>query len=200
MPIAPPIALKVTASIKNCTRMSAARAPTAMRMPISRVRSVTLTSMMFMMPMPPTIKRHRRDAREQKAHRPGRVRNALHQVRLCAHGEVGFLAAMPGDQQFGDFRLRLVDALVVGGPCQNVVHKRAGRDPVHVAGIGNDHNIILVLAEKIEALGREHADDLKRNVPDAQGFAQRIFAGKQLVHHGLADDGGFGQAAHILRR
>ena len=29
-------------------------APTAMRTPISRVRSVTLTSMMFMMPMPPT--------------------------------------------------------------------------------------------------------------------------------------------------
>ena len=30
------------------------RAPMAMRMPISRVRSVTDTSMMFMMPMPPT--------------------------------------------------------------------------------------------------------------------------------------------------
>ena len=29
-------------------------APTAMRRPISRVRSVTLTSMMFMMPIPPT--------------------------------------------------------------------------------------------------------------------------------------------------
>ena len=34
--------------------MSRLRAPTAMRMPISRVRSVTETSMMFMMPMPPT--------------------------------------------------------------------------------------------------------------------------------------------------
>src|SRR5713101_5229507 len=31
-----------------------ARAPTAMRRPISRVRSVTDTSMMFMIPMPPT--------------------------------------------------------------------------------------------------------------------------------------------------
>ena len=29
-------------------------APTAIRSPISRVRSVTLTSMMFMIPMPPT--------------------------------------------------------------------------------------------------------------------------------------------------
>ena len=35
-------------------RMSRRRAPTAMRSPISRVRSVTDTSMMFMMPMPPT--------------------------------------------------------------------------------------------------------------------------------------------------
>ena len=34
--------------------MSRGFAPTAMRTPISRVRSVTLTSMMFMIPMPPT--------------------------------------------------------------------------------------------------------------------------------------------------
>ena len=34
--------------------MSDCRAPSALRMPISRVRSVTLTSMMFMMTMPPT--------------------------------------------------------------------------------------------------------------------------------------------------
>ena len=31
-------------------------APSALRMPISRVRSVTDTSMMFMMPMPPTMR------------------------------------------------------------------------------------------------------------------------------------------------
>ena len=35
--------------------MSRPLAPIAMRMPISRVRSVTETSMMFMMPIPPTI-------------------------------------------------------------------------------------------------------------------------------------------------
>ena len=34
--------------------MSTRRAPTARRTPISRVRSSTLASMMFMMPMPPT--------------------------------------------------------------------------------------------------------------------------------------------------
>ena len=34
--------------------MSERLAPTALRIPISRVRSVTLTSMMFMTPIPPT--------------------------------------------------------------------------------------------------------------------------------------------------
>ena len=43
-------------SRRNCIRMSRFSAPTALRMPISRVRSVTLTSMMFMMPMPPTTR------------------------------------------------------------------------------------------------------------------------------------------------
>src|SRR6266581_235374 len=58
----PPIMESVTASTRNCIRMSRPRAPTAMRSPISRVRSVTDTSMMFMMPMPPT----RSDTRSEK--------------------------------------------------------------------------------------------------------------------------------------
>ena len=41
-------------SAKNWILTCPGRAPMAMRMPISRVRSVTETSMMFMMPMPPT--------------------------------------------------------------------------------------------------------------------------------------------------
>ena len=54
MPITPPISERVMASTRNWTRMSRPRAPTAIRRPISRVRSVTDTSMMFMIPMPPT--------------------------------------------------------------------------------------------------------------------------------------------------
>ena len=50
----PPMTESVSASTRNCARMWCGLAPTAMRTPISRVRSVTLTSMMFMMPMPPT--------------------------------------------------------------------------------------------------------------------------------------------------
>src|SRR3984893_4218279 len=53
-PIRPPITLNVTASARNCRITSRERAPRAIRNPISRVRSVTESSMMFMMPIPPT--------------------------------------------------------------------------------------------------------------------------------------------------
>ena len=54
MPISPPTIEISTASVRNCRMMSDCRAPMARRMPISRVRSSTVASMMFMMPMPPT--------------------------------------------------------------------------------------------------------------------------------------------------
>ena len=40
---------------RNCTRISRRRAPSALRTPISRVRSVTEMVMMAITPMPPTI-------------------------------------------------------------------------------------------------------------------------------------------------
>ena len=53
-PTSAPITDSSTASDRNCTTMSARPAPIALRIPISRVRSVTVTSMMFMTPIPPT--------------------------------------------------------------------------------------------------------------------------------------------------
>ncbi len=54
MPSRPPREDSTTASTRNCICTSRLRAPIARRIPISRVRSVTDTSMMFMMPIPPT--------------------------------------------------------------------------------------------------------------------------------------------------
>ncbi len=56
MPAIPPVTLSSTASARNCSSTCSRRAPIAMRRPISRVRSVTDTSRMFMMPMPPTTR------------------------------------------------------------------------------------------------------------------------------------------------
>src|SRR5258708_6167356 len=49
-PIAPPTVASATASVRNCNCTSRARACSAMRMPISRVRSITETSITFAMP------------------------------------------------------------------------------------------------------------------------------------------------------
>src|SRR5947209_19135434 len=54
MPTTPPNRLRITDSTTNCPRTSRALAPTARRMPISLVRTVTDNNMMFMIPMPPT--------------------------------------------------------------------------------------------------------------------------------------------------
>ncbi len=54
MPRRPPAPVRVMASVRNCQRMSRRVAPRALRTPISRVLSVTETSMMFISPTPPT--------------------------------------------------------------------------------------------------------------------------------------------------
>src|SRR6266545_3160312 len=54
IPTIPPLTVRATASSRNWRSTSRVRAPTALRRPISRVRSDTLTSMMFITPTPPT--------------------------------------------------------------------------------------------------------------------------------------------------
>ena len=56
MPISPPMKLSTMASMRNWVRIAWRLAPTALRMPISLVRSVTDTSIMFMIPIPPTMR------------------------------------------------------------------------------------------------------------------------------------------------
>ena len=53
-PASPPTTLSSADSTRNWRSICKRRAPIAMRIPISRVRSVTETSMMFMIPIPPT--------------------------------------------------------------------------------------------------------------------------------------------------
>ena len=93
--------------------MSRPFAPIAMRMPISRVRSVTETSMMFMIPIPPTRSEIDAIARRAAADSVlgglvGRLRDLLlradHEVRVLARRD-----PVPLAQERLDLRLRLVD-------------------------------------------------------------------------------------------
>ena len=54
IPMMPPITHITAASMINCWRMALRFAPMALRVPISRVRSVMVTVIIFMTPMPPT--------------------------------------------------------------------------------------------------------------------------------------------------
>ena len=50
----PPTKDKIVASIRNCDKITRLGAPIAFLIPISRVLSITVTSMMLVIPMPPT--------------------------------------------------------------------------------------------------------------------------------------------------
>src|SRR5439155_26898070 len=55
MPTAPPTSVRVEASTRNCHKLARRVAPSALRTPISRVRSVTEIIMIATTPTPPTI-------------------------------------------------------------------------------------------------------------------------------------------------
>ena len=68
VPMMPPESDRKTASVRNCRRISRRVAPSALRMPISRMRACTLASMLFMMPTPAD---HQGDGGGQRQH-PGK--------------------------------------------------------------------------------------------------------------------------------
>ena len=92
--------------------MSLRRAPMALRTPISRVRSVTDTSMMFMTPMPPTSRPMEEITTVTSTTMPMMSRNWLMMDSAVAmpklSGARGFVAAHP-PQHGGDFILGLVN-------------------------------------------------------------------------------------------
>jgi len=53
-PKRPPTNDNIVASIKNWDKITPFGAPIALRIPISRVRSITVTNMMLVIPIPPT--------------------------------------------------------------------------------------------------------------------------------------------------
>ncbi len=152
LPTTPPSVASTSASSRNCSRMSISRAPMAIRMPISRVRSVTLTSMMFMTPMPPDDERHRRDADEQRRERrEDRVLHGL-ELRLAPDGEV-VLVILADVVPLAEDRLGLQP-----GALRRLGRRRAqqrwrepprprGDDVRSHRGDGHQHDLVLALSE-----------------------------------------------------
>ena len=68
--------------------MSRRLAPSARRMPISRVRSVTVASMMFMIPMPPTTSEMPAMAPRMHREQPLRLLGLFQQIERNCHCHV----------------------------------------------------------------------------------------------------------------
>ena len=88
IPTMPPIRLSSEDSVMNWIRISRRRAPSALRRPISRVRSVTETSMMFMMPMPPTSSEIAGDAAQEDGQDAGDALDGVENAFLREDREI----------------------------------------------------------------------------------------------------------------
>ena len=86
IPEIPPAKLNTVVSTRNCRMISRRLAPKARRIPISRVRSVTVASMIFMIPIPPTSK-------EMAAIIPMKAINMARVVRACSSSSSGTTTA-----------------------------------------------------------------------------------------------------------
>ena len=156
------------------------RAPVAMRMPISRVRSVTLTSMMFITPMPPT-------SSEIAAIEPSRTVSVF-----CVSVAVSRIDAMlriwKSSVPWRAFS-SAVTASCVSSIGVHVVHRHgdgaqeALAEQAQAAGGQRHEDDVVGSSPPGEApFGRHHADDLERHVVEQHVLADRIAAvGKQLV-------------------
>ena len=162
-PIAPPNSESTTASTRNCRRMSREQAPTASRIPISRVRSVTETSMMFMMPTPPTIS-------DTLATEPSS--NVITSVMTPSTLRISELLntskssgssiadAMPLAHERLDFVFHLLHLIGRMGHDVDGLHvvERHAVDALGDGGAGGQHDVVLILAEEIRPFRLENAD------------------------------------------
>ena len=163
--------------------MSRVRAPTAMRRPISRVRSVTETSMMFMIPMPPTSRLTEATLMSSMvmvfaiSTRVAAISSTVRTVKSSSSGPVVRWR----------WRSRRVISTAVGSTSSALAGR--DRDLVQVGDaeqlllqgrVGRDDDVVLVLAELALALGGQHADDAEGQVPDADDLADGIRSGNRI--------------------
>jgi hypothetical protein len=130
---------------------------------------------------------HERDGRDDdEQHREHFVDRflALAELGHGAHGEVGLLQvvnAVALAQNRLDLPARPVDDARVGGRDDEVVDAARGPRPQARAERADGHEqlVVLVFAERVRPLAREHADDAIRVAPDAHDGADGVLVAEQ---------------------
>ena len=200
----PPNAASVTASTRNCSSTSRAIAPTARRVPISRVRSVTDTSMMFMMPTPPTIRLTAATAPSSAVSTRVELVNALRDLLEVAHVEivVGAVANLaPLAQQRFDVGLHFLGRDAVARRDHDRVDVGvAGHAPLQRAQ-RHDDDVVLVLAEARLALRPTAAPiTWHDSLPSRMLDADRILSPNSSCLHRVAEQADRGAGAQLGSR
>ena len=184
MPIRPPSPDSVRASIRNWARMSRRRAPTALRMPISRVRSRTETSMMFMIPMPPTMSEIEAMPPSSSVSVPLIDDGGLEQLRLVEDREVVVVGRR---QARGASAGALVISAWTAAICAwsatltPIVRTPSPDDEVLVHDPDRDHDLVVGILEPGAALGLEDADQPERQAADRDLAADRARVELEVV-------------------
>ena len=172
---------------------SPCRAPTALRMPISRVRSVTLTSMMFMITMPPTTSEMQVTGTTMAAIMPStwsmkpRMASGVSVSKLsgCAGARVKARA-----QQDAGFVQRALQVQSAARP-RTAEEREAVAGAVHAVE-GGDRDIDRIV--QVAAEGRTetllHADHGEFDAFDAHRLTERRgVAGEERGAHRIANHG-----------
>ena len=186
--------------------MSRRRAPMARRNPISRVRSVTLTSMMFITPMPPTssdtaaAEASRVDKRARRG--VGGRRDVRHVAEMEVVRLVGRQAvALAHEGAHLLRRLRHVGAVLdlqadpvdPARPDAVGAHHAPPRRPER-----DDRHVVLVLPHRALALARQHAHHLEGRGADADLLPHRALVAEQRFRDGGAEHRHLARAARLL--
>ena len=171
--------------------MSRRRAPTAILRPISRVRSVTETSMMFMMPMPPTTSEIAAVAASSQ------VSVCCAAVRACtisATFRTRKSSCSPGlmrrrwrsrstmsssarDKSDWSATLTRMEPGLVGNR-----HVLTGQ-PCPRGRKRNEHDIVLIALPAGLSAGLHHADHLEGRAGNPDRLPDRDASTEQLAHH-----------------
>ena len=168
--------------------MSLRRAPIALRMPISRVRSVTVTSMMFITPMPPTSSEIAATAASRT------VKVWFDALVVCSSAD--WLRMLNAARAVGVRVVRREDRGRLGvGVVDRLRRRRLEHDLAQLAALADeqvlrrrqrdDHDVVLVL-DAVRALRLEHALDLERRAVELDRLAERVGGRAEEV----LDDGG----------
>ena len=153
-------------------------APSALRMPISRVRSVTDTSMMFMMPMPPTSRLTAAMPASSVVNTCVVSPSVCEKVRLIANAEiVGLTLSQLMRPAHGRLNLghRVGNVVLARREREDVVELLRLEDAIPTGAERNENVVVRTAEAGARALGLENADHRELHAADAHVLAdQRV--------------------------